>query len=73
MLSLSFAVWVRIYVCVCVKDEKLGIFPDVDAIKRQEMPNLPLFSVSDGFKLENGIVIGYWQNKRSGGLKKRVF
>lgn len=43
---------------VCVKDENLGIFPTVDAVKRQEMPNLPLFSVSDGFKLKNGIVIG---------------
>ena len=54
---------------MCVKDEKSGIFPDIDAIKYQNIVFEPIFSPVERTKSENGIVIGCWQNKRSGGLK----
>ena len=63
------------YICVCarVKDKKFGVSPDVDAVKYQKIRFKALFSVTERTKTENGIVIGYWQNKRSDGLKNRLF
>jgi len=30
---------------MCVKDEKSGIYPDVDAVECRKTPNLPLLSL----------------------------
>lgn len=59
------------YTCVCVrvKAENLCIFSERYAVKRQEMPNLPLFSVSGGFLLCLWTIYPPCQRKRLSGLK----
>jgi hypothetical protein len=41
-----------------VKDEKSGVFPDVDAVECRKIRFKPIFSAIQREKTKNGIVVG---------------
>lgn len=77
MFGLSFAVWMCIYAHAHTRKSKKCWKGDIlcmyCAIEYQKIRFEPLFRLVERIKLKNGIVIGRHQNKRSIGLKNRLF